>query len=212
MANMSRNSPYHQMTQRMITSDVDCATEMKFKTEHTQTAKKALMDMLTTGNAVTTSGLKDVPYSYIENILTETTRKGTLDGLFIRNPEHWSQAPEFVGAFRQRVFNLRTFTNPLDTCVKQRMDSTVDEWRLDAKKETHTTEGKPYTVVPPTQPETYSSKDLEDLVRQIFEPVHSRKQRAKNLKDHDRQACPFIVYELLLIKGTPYPHWLSYRF
>lgn len=134
----------------MFTSEAERVMEEKFKTEHTQGAEKALMDMLTTDHAAATNGLKDAFYSYIENIFTEMTLKGTLDDLVMKNLKRWSHAQEFMEAFAQRVPDPRTFTNPPATFAKQLMNSTVTEWRLNAKEETHQTEAQPHPVEPPS--------------------------------------------------------------
>lgn len=79
-----------QIIQRTIASKVDRLMEKTFKTEHPQAAEEAPMNMLITGHAAPTDGPKDVSYGYIENTLTKKTLIGTLNDLFIRNPEWWS--------------------------------------------------------------------------------------------------------------------------
>lgn len=75
------------MIQMVITSEVDRVTGKKFKSKHTLDAEEALMGVLATDHAATTNGLKNAFYSYLHNILTEITLKGTLDDLFTKNLE-----------------------------------------------------------------------------------------------------------------------------
>lgn len=120
------------------------------------------------------------------------TLKGTLNELFIRNLERWSQAPKLMDTFTQRFLNSRTLPIPLATFVKRRMDSTVDEWRLTAKRETHCTGGKPHPVAPPSSAPISSSEDLQVLERQELERVHAREHKTKTQKVKTDKYVPLI--------------------
>lgn len=146
----------------------------KFDTEHIQIAEKALMYMLTTGHAAATNGLKDASFRCIKNILTEMTFKRRVDDFFTQNIERWSQAPEFIDAFTEKVLSQRTFTISMSTIVKQRVNNTVSEWRLNVKEEAQS-ESKTHSEVPPSLPYTPSSKVLQDLARRKPERAHERK-------------------------------------
>lgn len=110
----------------MVTSDVDRIVDTKLKTKHTQAAEEALMDILKTCYAAASAGLKDASYRYVENVLIGMTLKGTLDNLFIRNLELWSQASTFMDAFTQRVLTSRTFIYQLATLVNKLVEKTID--------------------------------------------------------------------------------------
>lgn len=128
----------------MITAKADRVTKKKFRTKNTQATEEALLNMFKTGHAAAANVLEDAFYRYIEIVLIKMALKCTLDNHFIRDVKRWGQAPEFMDAFTNKVFKLRTFTNPLGTFVKQRIDNTVTEWRLNGKeklilqKEIHT--------------------------------------------------------------------------
>lgn len=143
----------------MITSAVDCVTEKNFKSKHTQAEEEASMDMLTTGHTSAANVFRDATYSYIENILKDMSLEGTLNDLHIRNLIRWSEASKFVDALTQWIHNLKTFTNPLATFFKKRMNNTVDEWHLNAKEGAHPKK-RPHRVAPPLLRDTSSSKDF----------------------------------------------------
>lgn len=157
---VSPGSPLQQMMQNMIASQVDRIVNAKLQAKHTHAAEDALVDMLKTGYLAATDGVKNASYQFIENVLKEMTLKGTLDDLFIRNLERWSQAHHFMNAFTQRVLNARSFTNPLATFVKQRMDNSLDEWRLVDKEETRLPGIKRDQNVPPSPPRTFTSDNF----------------------------------------------------
>lgn len=96
-----------------------------------------------------------------------------------------------MNTITQRVLNSRTFTNLLATFVKQRLDNTADDWRLNAKERTHHEE-KQHLVAPPSLLDTPSSKDLQDLASRKLERGHSRKQRTTSQKvESDRNVPSF---------------------
>lgn len=147
----------------MITSEVDRVMEKKLKTEHTLAVEELLMDMSKTNHAAANNDVKDASHSLLKNILTKMTLNVTLDDLFIRSLERGIQAPEFMDTLTQNDLNSRTSTNPLATFVKQQMNNTVDQLRLNAKEGTDLAETEAHPVTPPLLSDTSSSKDLQGL-------------------------------------------------
>lgn len=91
------------MMHKMITFEMSRIVEANVKTEHTQACEEALMDTWKINYGVTSTGLKDALYQYIEKVLIKMYLKGTLDDLFVRNMEQQSQAPAFMYTSTHRV-------------------------------------------------------------------------------------------------------------
>lgn len=166
------------MMHGMVVYKTDRVMKMTFKTEHTQATKEALVDISATSHAAATNDLKDVFYSYTESILTRLTFKSTLNGLFVRNLERSNQALEFMGAFTHNVLNSKTFTNTLAKFAKEQIDNTVDEQRLNDKREAHLRKKRPHPAAPPSQSNTLSGKSPQALACRKLEHTHSHKQKA----------------------------------
>lgn len=157
-------------------------------TNMSQVAEEALMDLLSTGYAAASNSLKDTAYKFIENIISEMTLKGTFDDLFLRNLERWSQTSTFMNGFTQRVLNSRSFTSPLATFIKERMDDTVDEWRMTAKEEALHQRRKVDPTVPPSPQITSSIDDVP--VHGKTDRDHAREHRQKTSKGHAEKYVP----------------------
>lgn len=71
-------SPIRQMQQSMITNEVDRTLDATTQAKHTHAADEAVIDMLTTGYLTAADGIKNAPYQFIENVLTEMALKKTL--------------------------------------------------------------------------------------------------------------------------------------
>lgn len=71
----------------MITFKVDRIMGAKLRTEYTQAADIALMDMLETRYSSGSDGLIDASYQKVENVPNAMNLKSTLNALFLRNLE-----------------------------------------------------------------------------------------------------------------------------
>lgn len=102
---MFPGSPIHNIMKRMITFEVDRIMKAKLKNGMHWDAEKALMDLLSTGQAAASNGLKETSFNLVENIVPEMALKATLEDLHARNLERRSQAPSFMNASTQRALN-----------------------------------------------------------------------------------------------------------
>lgn len=112
---MYSSSPLFEIKLRVIIFEVDRIVEEKRKVENSQAAKSVSVHMPKTAYPAMSAGLKDISCQYIEKILTKVTLKSTLDYLFKKNIQRWSQASGFIKPFKLMVRNSKTVPNALAT-------------------------------------------------------------------------------------------------
>lgn len=76
--------------------------------------------------------MKDTPFQYIETILTTVAEKGTLNNVFDRSIETWTQSTSFVDAFTLLALNSLGFRRHVANIVKTCTEKTAKEWRKPA--------------------------------------------------------------------------------
>lgn len=124
------------------------------------------------------------------NLLPEITLKSTLDALPMKNLERWSQGLKLVDAVPQRASISKTFTNSLATFVKQRVDHTDDEKRLNTKERTHLAKENPHPVVPPLLSDISSNKNFYAGHTRILSVSIHRNKRLSHRTSRQTDMCP----------------------
>lgn len=79
-----------------------------------------------------------------------------------------------MDAFAQRVLSSSTFTHSLASFIKNRMNKSMDEWRLTAKKNTHHTGIKVCPTAPEPPTESFSSEGFPVSTDREVERAHTR--------------------------------------
>lgn len=64
----------------------------------TRAAEQALFDAFRIGYKSANAELKNTSYHSVKSVLTEMAHKGTLDEVFVRNIERWTQPSTFIDA------------------------------------------------------------------------------------------------------------------
>lgn len=82
---MPCSSLFHQVMQRMITSEVYLVMKRKSKIKNVQAVEKALLSSLATGRAVSTNCFKKASRDYTESTLNSMTLEKTWQDLTIRS-------------------------------------------------------------------------------------------------------------------------------
>lgn len=89
-----------------------------------------------------------------------------------------------------RVLKTQTFTNPLATLFNQRMEYTVNKWRLGVKEENQQGKENPHLVVSQSTSDISPSKDLLVLECKKHKLLNERKQTLRSKKNKSNKNAP----------------------
>lgn len=98
-------------------------------------AEEALSDIFFVGFEELNIGFQNALYFFIEGVLTETASKRSLDDMFRRNLEGWTQSSLFIEAVTQRSLNSPHFVRPVAKSIRKNLKDQVEIYQTDREND-----------------------------------------------------------------------------